>query len=503
MTPPPPSTSPGAEPRQAAADLLAGLVPGAPTPTLPTPWGDESAAVAAVLGWVTRRVARTSDPKATARSESELQAATGRTVTAAGIGAERALRLFDEVLVPATRAQDDAMMLAYVPSAPTGAAVAFELATSAANIFAGLWESGAGAIHAENQVIAWLVELLGWPVTAGGCFVAGGTVGNLSALVTARHTAQSGGSLSGAMFRPAPAQADPVRWVVACTAEAHSSIRSAARVMGVDVLEVPEDDDGRLCASALTRALHSEEDAGRRVFAVVASAGTTNEGVVDDLAGVARVCARYGVWLHVDGAYGGAALAAPSARQLFAGIERADSFIVDPHKWLFAPYDSCALVYRRPALARATHTQRAVYLDEVDHTDWNPADLAIHLTRRPRGLPMWFSLATHGTDRYRAAVERSLATARDVAEAIRRRPFLRLVREPVLSVVLFERVGWSDADYRRWSRAHALAGTMLCVPTRWRGRSVLRLVFVNPATDPAAVVRVLDTLQGGDVPTSQ
>lgn len=466
--------------------------PSGDRPGTNTPWGDESAAVAAVLDWATRRVSRASDPKTTARPAAELRAATGPTVTPEGIGAARALRLFDEVLVPATRAQDDPMNLAYIPSAPTRAAVAFELATSAANIFAGLWESGAGAIHAENQVIEWLAGLLGWPAGAGGCFVAGGTMGNLSALVSARHTAQS-------QHAVANARQEPPAWRVACTAEAHSSIRSAARVMGVSVLEIPEDGDGRLTGERLARALDEAGATGAAgggdVFAVVASAGTTNAGIVDDLAGIAKVCSRHGIWLHVDGAYGGAALTAPSARHLFAGIERADSFIVDPHKWLFAPYDSCALVYRCPELARAAHTQHAGYLDQIDHDAWNPSDLAVHLSRRPRGLPLWFSLATHGSDRYRDAVERSLATARTVAAEIARRPFLRLVREPVLSVVLFERPGWNDADYRRWSRHHALSGAMLCVPTVWQGRTVLRLVFVNPASDPAAVVAVLDTLK--------
>ncbi len=452
-----------------------------PTPTLPTPWGDENDLVASVLAWVAGRVARPSDPKATARSPAELAAATGATITPSGIGAGRALELFAEVLVPATRAQDDAMMLAYVPSAPTRASVAFDFATSAANIFAGLWESGAGAIHAENEVLRWLCGLLGWPADSGGCFVAGGTIGNLSALVAARQAAER------TRGRPAGG------WLVACTEAAHSSVRAAARVMGVGVLTVPEDADGRLTGAALEAAL---EPAGGAVFAVVASAGTTNAGVVDDLAGVADYCQRHGLWMHVDGAYGGAALTAPSVRHLFDGIERADSFIVDPHKWLFAPYDSCALLYRDPGLARAAHTQRAVYLDEIDHDEWNPADLAIHLTRRPRGLPLWFSLAAHGTDRYREAVERCLQTTRTVAAAIEERPFLRLVRRPSLSVLLFERSGWQEESYRRWSRGHALAGTMLCVPTRWRGRQVLRLVFVNPATDPAAVVSVLDTLAG-------
>lgn len=462
------------------------LEPPSPTPAghrAPV-WGDETAAVDAVLDWAARRVHHTGDPLTTARPPAELAERTGATITPSGIGAERALALFTDVLVPATRAQDDPMNLAYVPSAPNRAAQAFELATSASNIFAGLWESGAGAIHAENQALAWLAGLLGWPATAGGCFVSGGTVGNLSALVAARHTARARREAAGLPARPAGG------WALACTADAHSSIRSAAAVMDVDVVTVPGDVRGRLTGDAVRDVLAGTD----RVFAVVATAGTTNAGLVDDLAGVAAACRARDVWLHVDGAYGGAALAAPSVRHLFAGIEGADSFVVDPHKWLFAPYDACALLYRHPELARAAHRQTASYLEAVDRADPNPADHAVHLSRRPRGLPLWFGLAVHGTDRYRDAVERCLATAREVADDVRSRPGLRLVVEPDLSVLLFERTGWTDRDYAAWSREHALAGRALCVPTRWQGRPVLRLVFVNPQTEPRVVSAVLDTL---------
>jgi glutamate/tyrosine decarboxylase-like PLP-dependent enzyme len=432
------------------------------------------------LDWASSRVVRPSDPKSTARPSGQLTTDAGRTITPAGIGGEAALRVFDEVLVPATRAQDDPMNLAYVPAAPTRAAVSFDLATSAANIFGGLWESGAGAIHAENEALGWLVELLGWPRTAGGCFVAGGTTGNLSALMAARHAAQSA---RGA--RPAEG------WQLACTGQAHSSIRSAARVLDVGILEIQGDERDHLTGKALREAL----TAAPNVFAVVASAGTTNAGLVDDLADVAEVCAEFGIWLHVDGAYGGAALAAPSVRNRFDGIELADSFIVDPHKWLFAPYDCCALLYRDPDQARAAHAQTAGYLDRIDRDTWNPADLAIHLSRRARGLPFWFSLATHGTDRYAAAVEQTLATATEVAASIRASAHLRLVCEPELSVLLFERPGWSDTDYNSWSERTSAEGTMLCVPTKWRGRTVLRLAFVNPATRASRVIEVLQTLR--------
>ena len=161
---------------------------------------------------------------------------------------------------------------------------------------------------------------------------------------------------------------------------------------------------------------------------MVASAGATNAGTVDDLAGVADVCADRAIWLHVDGAYGGrGARRAQRARSAYAGIERADSFIVDPHKWLFAPYDCCALLYRDPA-RRARRVPAGGRLPRHREpggrawSEWNPADYAYHLTRRARGLPFWFSLATYGTDAYRDAVEQVLTLTRETAEEIARAP---------------------------------------------------------------------------------
>ena len=439
-------------------------------------WGDEAEIAAAAVALASRRISKPSDPKTTARPASELMADAGQTITPEGIGADEALRIFEDVIAPATRAQDDALNLAYIPAAPTRAALAFDAVVSSYNIFAGSWESGAGAIFAENQALGWLVQLLGWPQTAGGCFVAGGTTGNLSALVAARQFArnQLGRHPSG-------------QWRLACTTQAHSSVQQAASVLDAELVMVPENDQGQMTGEALHSALINSRD----VFAVVASAGTTNVGIVDDLAGIAEVSERFGIWMHVDGAYGGAALAAPSVRHLFNGIERADSFIVDPHKWLFATYDCCALLYRKPELARAAHSQHAGYLDAIDREVWNPWDYGVHLTRRARGLPFWFSLATHGTNRYTAAIEQTLATARVVAKGIQSIPQLRLLLTPTLSVVLFDRPGWDDAAYRRWSRRLALEGRILCVPTQWKGRTVLRLAFVNPATEADQVLEVL------------
>ncbi|HEY4992792.1 MAG TPA: pyridoxal-dependent decarboxylase, partial [Nakamurella sp.] len=221
-------------------------------------WGDETGIARLVVDWAAKRVVRHSDPKTSARDPEQLRAAAGATITAGGIGAAAALDVFDRVLTPATRAQDDPMNLAYIPAAPTQAAIAFDLATSAANIFAGMWEVGAGAIFAENEALAWIRDLLSWPSTAGGTFVSGGTAGNLSALHAARSAAWAA---RGA--RPTGG------WAIACSQSAHSSIRSAARVLDVEVVEVPPDESGRLTGEQLGPVL----DDVPGIFAVVATAG--------------------------------------------------------------------------------------------------------------------------------------------------------------------------------------------------------------------------------------
>jgi len=285
----------------------------------------------------------------------------------------------------------------------------------------------------------------------------------------------------------------PARWKIATSAEAHSSVAQAARVLDVDLIDVPVDANHRLTGTQLRAVLDGEADDG--LFAVVASAGATNLGVIDDLQSVAAVCRDRGLWLHVDGAYGLAALAAPSVRPDFAGIEMADSFIVDPHKWLFAPYDCCALLYRDPERARAAHSQSAAYLDAITARDeWNPADYAVHLSRRARGLPFWFSLAVHGTDAYAEAIETTLAVTRQVAEDIRARPYLGLLIEPELSVLVFRRHGWTAADYDDWSARLFTTGTAFVMPTRVQGEPAARIVILNPRTTSADVAMVLDVM---------
>jgi glutamate/tyrosine decarboxylase-like PLP-dependent enzyme len=268
--------------------------------------------------------------------------------------------------------------------------------------------------------------------------------------------------------------------------------------MDADVLLADTDTDGRLDPVALRALVEGlEADDRARIAAVIATSGSTNAGLIDPLEPVADLADELGVWFHVDGAYGAAALAAPSLRARFAGIERADSFIVDPHKWLFAPFDCCALVYREPLQARRAHTQHAEYLDalhDAHQPDWNPSDFAHHLSRRARGLPFWFSLATYGTRAYGDAVETSVRVAHEGAELIRSASHLHLVSEPELSVLLFRRTGFAPADYDEWSARMLADGEAFVVPTTWKGETVLRLCLVNPRTTLDDLRLIFDSL---------
>ncbi|MCC7078513.1 MAG: aminotransferase class V-fold PLP-dependent enzyme [Acidimicrobiia bacterium] len=438
----------------------------------------------AVVEYALQRVRMDPPPLDGPASPAELEARVGQTITPEGIGGLEALRVFADELAPATISVDHPRYLSFIPAAPNEAAVLFDLVVGASSVYGGSWLEGAGAVYAENQALAWLTRLVGFPLTAGGTFVQGGTAGNLSALVAARDEAlrRRGGH-------------HPRRWVVATSEEAHSSIGAAAKVMDVDVLGVGTDAAHRLTGPSLSAAvetLHADD----AVFAVAATAGTTNIGVVDDLDSIAAVCEERGWWMHVDGAYGLAALTVDAYRPLFRGVERADSFIVDPHKWLFAPFDSCALVYRDPAVAKAAHAQHAAYLEPIHATgEWNPSDYAVHLTRRARGLPLWFALATYGTDAFAAAIGHALDVSRQAADEIRARSDLELLLDPVLSIVLFRRHGWVGDDYAAWMQHLLEAQIAFVVPTAFQGEIVGRMAFVNPQTTIEDVRLVLDTMR--------
>jgi glutamate/tyrosine decarboxylase-like PLP-dependent enzyme len=326
------------------------------------------------------------------------------------------------------------------------------------------------------------------PASAGGCFVSGGSAANLSALAVAREIAKRRAAATAT--RPQASR----RWRAVVGSDAHSSIGNTLRLLEMDALVVTTGDH-RLTGDAVRAAIAADDDP-ESLAVIVATAGTTNAGIIDDLAGLAAVAAERRLWFHVDGAYGGAGLFAPSVRSAYAGVEHADSFVVDPHKWLFAPFDCAALLYRDPGLARSVHRQDASYLDVIHEQpgEWNPTDYAYHLTRRARGMPLWFSLCVHGVRAYTEAIETAISLARRAAVEIKSRDYLELIREPELSVVLFRRTGWLPADYTAWADKLLEDQVAFLPPTAWEGETVARLAFLHPQTSLELVIQILDRM---------
>jgi len=416
------------------------------------------------------------------KSRAELQALAGSTITESGLGGTRALAIFEETLAPATISTDHPNFLSFIPAAPTEASSLFDLVVSASSIYGGSWTEGAGAVFAENQVLEFLAKEAGLPDGAGGVFVQGGTLGNLSALVVARDVAER--------------KHGHKNWAIICSSEAHSSIKAVAKVMGVEVVKADAAATGSLNGQQAKQAVLQAIDSGLTPFAIVGTGGTTNFGIIDQLGDLAAVAKEFDLWFHVDGAYGLAGMLVEELKPKYAGLEQADSFIVDPHKWLFSPFDACALVYKEPKLAKAAHIQHGEYLETLNQNDdWNPSDFAFNLTRRVRGLPLWFSLATHGVAAYRSAIKMNLDLTKQIATEIRSRPYLSLVREPELSVVVFEREGWSNADYEKWSKQLLDSQFAFVVPSSHLGKPNTRFAIVNPTTKYEDLVAILDTME--------
>ncbi len=442
-----------------------------------------------VMKYVINRITKTAPELGQPKKEEELRSLVGETITSAGIGGEKAFDLFKDVLIKATVPIDHPRHLAFVPASPTRAAIMFDLVTSASSIHGAYWMEGAGGIFCENEAMKWLVSLTGLPEPAFGVFTSGGTAANLSAMVTAREN-----------WRKNKDNLNEKALIITSSG-AHSSIKSMAKVIDADVILVETEDS--MSAEMLSDALRELTPHQRkRLFAIVATGGTTNAGIIDDLDGIATICEQEGVWFHVDAAYGGGALASKLARPLFKGIERANSITIDPHKWLFSPYDCGAILYKNPELAKEAHSQEGSYLDifkdEGAH-GFNPSDYQIQLTRRVRGLPLWFSLAMHGTDKYEWAVQQGIELANLAGRIIQDNPIVELVREPSLSCVLFRRKGWSPDDYRNWTYKNHRDGFALVTPTKWKHQgvyeTVARFCFINPDTTESDIRANLDSMK--------
>ena len=319
-----------------------------------------------------------------------------------GRGWEAALeRTMADVFGPMSHV-DHPRFFAYVPSPGSFVGAMADALVSGLNPFAGAWATAAGAAEVELVAADWLRGLCGLPEGAGGAFVSGGSMANLTALAVAR-------------WRRFGAE-DFSRAVVYCSDQAHSSIHRAARVLGFrpeQVRVLPADGAYRLPVEELERAAEADRAAGLVPFLAVGSAGTTNTGAVDPLPALAEACRRLGTWMHVDGAYGAPAVLTERGRELLRGIERADSVSLDPHKWLFQPFECACILVRDGGALRDAFRMVPEYLKDSDRAEEevNFRDWGVQLTRSFRALKLWLSVQVHGLAAFRAAVARGMRLA--------------------------------------------------------------------------------------------
>jgi aromatic-L-amino-acid decarboxylase len=356
---------------------------------------------------------------------------------------------------------------------------------------ANLAVAAGGADLVEEQTLRWVASFVGFPF-AEGAFTSGGMTSTLTALLAARERALPGCRVDGLGDRKA---------AVYCSAEAHHSVVRAVEVCGLGssaVRPIPVDEKHRMQPEALEEALSRDVAAGVVAVAVVATAGTTLTGAVDPLDAVADVCERHGVWLHIDGAYGLPAAAAPSAAPLFAGLERADSATIDAHKWLGVQKSCSVVLLRETGRLRAAfgHEERYM-LHEGDVA--NPVDRTLEYSRPFRSLLLWMAFRVYGAARYRAWIEATLANARLLADSLRESPEFELLHDPMLSTVCFQHVppGADDIDAHNIKLAREMQrdGRVFLAPASVDGHACLRVCFVNFRTTPESVAIVMEVVR--------
>ena len=411
-------------------------------------------------------------------------------------GFEQILRSLREDVLPFMSRGDHPGFFAFLPFAGTWPGALGDFIASACNVYAGSWMESAGPSQVELEVLGWFKQWVGYPEEAVGLLLSGGSAANLTALACARE-AKAGGMADDLMVYVAD--------------QAHSSLARAARHLGfrpTQVRVLPSDKHFRLRIDYLREALAADTSAGRRPLLVSASAGATNTGAVDPLEEIAAVCAEHDVWFHVDAAYGGFAVLSERGRDALAGIARADSIALDPHKWLYQPFECGCVLVRDGSRLEEAFTITPDYLRDAATREGevNFSDLGMQLTRSARALKVWVSLRYFGVGAFRAAIERSLELADRARERVEQSEELELVAPPSLGVVCFRRrFAGPDEDELNARLVSALeeSGIGLVSSTRLNGRYAIRLCVMNHTTGRDDVERVIDFLEQADVRDSE
>jgi aromatic-L-amino-acid decarboxylase len=370
--------------------------------------------------------------------------------------------------------------LAYFAMTGSGPGILGEALAAGLNINAMLWRTGPAPTELEGRVCDWLRQMMDLPPGFHGHINDTASISSLLALAAARHR------LPGLDIRTRglAGRADVPPLTVYTSEQAHSSIDKAAIVLGLgheNVRRIATDEGFRMSVPALEEAIARDRAEGRLPLAVVATLGTTSTTSVDPVAAIADTCAREGLFLHVDAAYAGAAALCPEYRELFAGIERADSIVVNPHKWLFTPVDCSLLFVRDPVLLKAAFSLVPEYLRTDEPGVTNLMDLGIQLGRRFRSLKLWMILRCFGLEGLRARIREHCAMARELADRIDGHPRFELAAPTPFSVVCFRALGDDSFNERLLARVNA-AGPFFLSHTVLRGRYVLRVAIGNLRT---------------------
>lgn len=382
---------------------------------------------------------------------------------------------------------------AFIPSPSNFVSVMADALASGFNPFAGNWLEGSGTTQIELVTVDWLRQMCGLPETAGGLFVSGGSMANLTALAAAR----------GAKLDNRTENA-----VVYFSDQTHSSLEKALRILGFareQVRKLPSDDQFRLQMPELLQAVAEDRAAGRQPFCVIANAGTTNTGAIDPLNDLANFCAGENLWLHVDGAYGAAAALCERGRKLLAGIERADSLTLDPHKWLFQPFEIGCLLLRDARLLKKTFHTMAEYLEDtkrIEEEEINYYDYGPQLTRGFRALKLWLSLKTFGAASFRGAIEHGFQLAEFAENLLRRSSAAwQIVTPATMGIVTFRFIPPKVTDseineiHRRMVEAMVTDGFVFANSTVLRGQTVMRLCTINPRTTEEDIRATIEKLE--------